>query len=85
MAVRSDHQGLGLGKLLLEKLIRYYQANETQVLTGFTMIENRNMANLARTLGFTVTFDMEEHLIKMHMDLKAISPKNGVDNDLHAT
>ncbi|MBT1445464.1 acetate--CoA ligase family protein [Shewanella sp. JM162201] len=72
MAVRSDHQGLGLGKLLLEKLIRYYLGNETPVLTGFTMIENRNMANLARSLGFTVTFDMEEHLIKMHMDLNGI-------------
>uniref|UniRef100_UPI003569544C GNAT family N-acetyltransferase n=1 Tax=Shewanella sp. TaxID=50422 RepID=UPI003569544C len=71
MAVRSDHQGMGLGKLLLEKLIRYYLQNETAVLTGFTMIENRNMANLARNLGFTVTFDMDEHLIKMHMDLVA--------------
>lgn len=72
MAVRSDHQGMGLGKLLLEKLIRYYLQNETAVLTGFTMIENRNMANLARSLGFTVTFDMDEHLIKMHMDLNSL-------------
>ncbi len=27
------------------------------------------MASLAKSLGFTVTFDMEEHLIKMHMEL----------------
>ncbi|QYK03032.1 bifunctional acetate--CoA ligase family protein/GNAT family N-acetyltransferase [Shewanella psychrotolerans] len=70
MAVRSDHQGIGLGKLLLEKLITYYKANDTEVLTGFTMFENRNMASLAKSLGFTVTFDMEEHLIKMDMQLK---------------
>jgi len=70
MAVRSDHQGQGLGKLLLEKLISYYKGNDTQVLTGFTMFENRSMANLAKRLGFTVTFDMEEHLIKMDMKLK---------------
>ena len=70
MAVRSDHQGQGLGKLLLEKLIDYYKANDTEVLTGFTMFENRSMANLAKRLGFTVTFDMEEHLIKMDMALK---------------
>ncbi|MCG9696608.1 acetate--CoA ligase family protein [Shewanella sp. Isolate11] len=70
MAVRSDHQGLGLGKLLLEKLIAYYKTNDTQVLTGFTMFENRNMASLAKSLGFSVTFDMEEHLIKMDMQLK---------------
>ncbi|MCL1059186.1 acetate--CoA ligase family protein [Shewanella gelidimarina] len=70
MAVRSNHQGQGLGKLLLEKLIRYYKDNDTEVLTGFTLFENRNMASLAKHLGFTVTFDMEERLIKMHMDLK---------------
>lgn len=75
MAVRGDHQGIGLGKLLLEKLIKYYQANDTQVLTGFTMFENRNMASLAKSLGFKVSFDMEEHLIKMHMDLKENPPK----------
>jgi len=38
------------------------------------MFENRNMASLAKSLGFTVTFDMEEHLIKMHMNLKAAPP-----------
>ncbi len=70
MAVRSDHQGLGLGKLLLEKLIAYYKNNDTELLTGFTMFENRNMANLAKNLGFTVTFDMEEQLIKMDLPLK---------------
>ncbi|MCE9678525.1 bifunctional acetate--CoA ligase family protein/GNAT family N-acetyltransferase [Shewanella sp. AS1] len=71
MAVRSDHQGLGIGKLLLEKLISYYKTNDTELLTGFTMFENRNMANLAKSLGFTVTFDMEEQLIKMDMPLKS--------------
>ena len=70
MAVRGDHQGQGLGKLLLEKLIAYYKHNDTQVLSGFTLFENRNMASLAKSLGFKVSFDMEEHLIKMHMDLK---------------
>ncbi|MCE9687268.1 acetate--CoA ligase family protein [Shewanella sp. AS16] len=70
MAVRGDHQGLGLGKLLLEKLIRYYRANDTQVLSGFTLFENRNMASLAKGLGFEVAFDMEERLIKMHLALK---------------
>ena len=70
MAVRSNHQGQGLGRLLLEKLIAYYKTNDTQVLTGFTMFENRSMANLAKRLGFTVTFDMEERLIKMDMQLK---------------
>ncbi len=69
MAVRGNYQGQGLGRLLLEKMVRYYKTNGTQVLTGFTMFENRSMANLAKSLGFKVEFDMDEHLIKMHMDL----------------
>ncbi|BDM64486.1 protein lysine acetyltransferase [Shewanella sp. NFH-SH190041] len=70
MAVRSDQQGLGIGRLLLEKLIRYYRNNHTRVLTGFTMFENRNMASLAKSLGFSVSFDMEEQLIKMVLPLE---------------
>jgi acetyltransferase len=69
MAVRSDFQGIGLGKCLLEKLIRYYRTKGTQKLIGYTMFENQNMANLAKSLGFVVSFDMEEHLIKMEMQL----------------
>lgn len=69
MAVRSDHQGLGIGRMLLEKLIRYYRQNGTGAISGYTMFENRNMASLAKSLGFTVSFDMEEQLIYMHMPL----------------
>lgn len=69
MAVRGNYQGQGLGRLLLEKLLRYYQTTGTQVLTGFTMFENRSMANLAKSIGFKVEFDLDEHLIKMHIDL----------------
>ncbi|MBB1270454.1 acetate--CoA ligase family protein [Shewanella sp. SR44-3] len=69
MAVRSDYQGLGLGKLLLQKLIRYYQQQGTERLIGYTMFTNQNMANLAKSLGFIVSFDMEEQLIKMDMPL----------------
>lgn len=74
MAVRSDHQGKGLGTLLLQKLIDYYQHNGTLMLTGFTMFENQNMANLAKQLGFSVTFDMDERLIKMQLDLSSLTP-----------
>ncbi|MBR9727202.1 bifunctional acetate--CoA ligase family protein/GNAT family N-acetyltransferase [Shewanella intestini] len=70
MAVRSNYQGLGLGRALLKKLVAYYQLKGTRKLMGFTMMENRNMANLAKSLGFEVSFDSEEHLIKMSMQLK---------------
>ncbi|MBV7316358.1 bifunctional acetate--CoA ligase family protein/GNAT family N-acetyltransferase [Shewanella sp. NIFS-20-20] len=72
MAVRSDYQGLGLGRMLLEKLMEYFTQKGTQSMSGYTMIENRNMANLAKTLGFSVTFDLEERLIFMHKKLNPI-------------
>lgn len=69
MAVRSDYQGIGLGKCLLEKLIGYYRTKGTKRLVGYTMFDNQAMANLAKSLGFSVSFDMEEQLIKMDMPL----------------
>ncbi|RKF18586.1 GNAT family N-acetyltransferase [Alginatibacterium sediminis] len=70
MAVRSDLQGLGLGKIMLVKLIDYYREQGTQQLAGMTMMENRAMAGLARKLGFAVSMDMEEGVIQMHMQLQ---------------
>ncbi|QDF67016.1 bifunctional acetate--CoA ligase family protein/GNAT family N-acetyltransferase [Shewanella sp. SNU WT4] len=69
MAVRSDYQGLGIGRLLLEKLIVFFTNKQTKSISGYTMIENRNMANLAKSLGFSVTFDLEDRLIHMHKPL----------------
>ncbi|MCE0557907.1 MULTISPECIES: bifunctional acetate--CoA ligase family protein/GNAT family N-acetyltransferase [unclassified Motilimonas] len=69
MVVKGDMQGQGLGRFLLEKLIRYYKANGTQVLMGFTMIQNRGMSELAKKLGFKVTIELEDGLIEMVLPL----------------
>ncbi|WP_432459804.1 bifunctional acetate--CoA ligase family protein/GNAT family N-acetyltransferase [Agarivorans sp. QJM3NY_25] len=73
MAVRSDLQGQGIGKQLLQKLIRYYQSTGTQTLSGITMMQNRGMAGLAKHLGFRVKFELEEGVIEMHLDLQSES------------
>jgi len=70
MIVRSDLQGLGLGKILLNKLITYQKAKGTTYLTGMTMMSNVGMATLAKRLGFTVERDMEEGVINMLLDLQ---------------
>jgi len=69
MIVRSDLQGLGLGKILLDKLIRYHKAKGTTYLTGMTMISNVGMASLAKSLGFTVQRDIEEGVVNMSLTL----------------
>jgi len=70
MIVRSDLQGLGLGKILLDKLIRYQKTKGTLYLTGMTMLSNLGMATLAKKLGFDIQRDIEEGVINMSLALK---------------
>jgi acetyltransferase len=50
--VRSDLQGLGLGSLLLRKLIDYWRGRGLRELTGDVLAENTAMLALAQDLGF---------------------------------
>lgn len=70
MIVRSDLQGLGLGQILLEKLIQYQKAKGTTYLSGMTMLSNVGMASLSKKLGFVVLRDMEEGVINMRLALQ---------------
>ena len=72
MIVRSDTQGLGLGKLLLNKLITYQQSKGTLNLSGMTMLSNIGMATLAKKVGFTIERDIQEGIINMKMELNKI-------------
>ncbi|MEW5774939.1 MAG: acetate--CoA ligase family protein [Thermodesulfobacteriota bacterium] len=52
--IRSDLKGLGLGRLLMEKIIRYVKSRSTKYLLGEAMLENSAMAGLAEAVGFKV-------------------------------
>ena len=69
MIVGSELQGLGLGKLLLEKLVAYQRDKGTQYLSGMTMLSNVGMASLAKKLGFSIQRDIEEGIINMKIKL----------------
>jgi acetyltransferase len=69
IVVRSDLKGLGLGKVLFEKMIRYTRERGTRRIKGQTMIENGAMAGLARHLGFSVSRNREEETIDMVLEL----------------
>ena len=51
--MRSDCKGQGLGRLLLDQLVRYARAEGTQVLVGVVLRGNTEMPDLARECGFT--------------------------------
>lgn len=52
--VRSDLKGQGLGRLLLEKLIRYCRGRGTRRMRGELLSSNGRMIGLCRTLGFRI-------------------------------
>jgi acetyltransferase len=52
--VRSDLKGRGLGRLLMDKLVRFLAGRGTTRIVGVVMRENDAMRALALSLGFTV-------------------------------
>jgi acetyltransferase len=50
--VRSDCKGAGLGRILLEKIIRYARERGTRTMVGTVLRENTAMLGLARACGF---------------------------------
>ena len=50
--VRSDQKGRGLGRILLEKMVRYCRGHGTGEIMGQVLSQNAAMLSLARKLGF---------------------------------
>ncbi len=71
IVVRSDSQGLGLGRMLMEAAVDYCRRQKVAVLEGVTLWENSGMIELARKLGFTIRRDFEEGTIHMTLPLVA--------------
>ncbi|OZS42006.1 bifunctional acetate--CoA ligase family protein/GNAT family N-acetyltransferase [Photobacterium sanguinicancri] len=63
--VRSDLKGLGLGRILMEKIIDYCHKRGLQRLTGMTMPSNRGMIMLAQKVGFHVDIQMADGIVEM--------------------
>ena len=54
MMVRSDMKKMGIGRMLLEKMIRYTKSRGSKYLISETMRENTAMQALARRVGMAV-------------------------------
>jgi len=68
--VRSDMKGKGLGRLLLEKMIRYAKARGLLNLVGQTLRDNQRMIALAKRLRFEVTLPKESSDVVLNLRLK---------------
>ncbi len=69
VTVRSDMQGTGLGRLLMEKAIAYARSRGTRSLTGQVLTRNRGMLRLAHKLGMTQRPDEDPETVTVEMPL----------------
>jgi acetyltransferase len=69
--VATECQRRGLGRLLMNKMLRYLREHGTRELRGEYLIENIGMAHLARSAGFDVKPAGDGETLSMHLDLSA--------------
>ena len=68
--VRSDLKGIGLGGILMLKLIDYAKQRGLETLTGITMPTNRGMIILAQKMGFEIDVQLADGIVDMRLRLK---------------
>ncbi|MCD9465717.1 hypothetical protein CJF27_00835 [Photobacterium iliopiscarium] len=68
--VRSDLKGIGLGGILMLKLIDYAKQRRLETLTGITMPTNRGMITLAQKMGFEIDVQLADGIVDMRLRLK---------------
>jgi acetyltransferase len=71
LTVRSDLSRQGLGRLLMEKLIRYCRARGTAELVGEALHENGGILHLTRRLGFRHERVPDDDTVNMTLPLQA--------------
>ena len=71
IVVKSDLKSRGLGRLLMEKIIRYCRERGIGKLAGEVLAGNERMLSLARKLGFTARRVPDGNAVAVELDLRA--------------
>ena len=64
-SVNTEHQGLGLGKVLLKKLAQAARDNGVVGLIAYTVTTNKAMARLFNSLPYKVRTEFEDDSLKL--------------------
>ena len=67
--IRSDKQQLGLGTVLMEKIIRYSKAKGIKRLVGQILLDNEAMLKLAHKFNFSSTADYQDKVVTVSLEL----------------
>jgi RimJ/RimL family protein N-acetyltransferase len=77
VTVADDWQRVGLASRLMRELIQGARERGLQRMEGFVLAENRAMLDLARRLGFTVSADPDDPMVKtVRLDLTRRAPED---------
>jgi RimJ/RimL family protein N-acetyltransferase len=68
--IRSDLKGLGLGQMLMTKLIAYFRQRGTQVIVGEVLSDNHALIELAKNLGFETHSQPGTGTIELRLPLR---------------
>lgn len=82
--VRSDLKGSGLGRLLLEKMIRYCRERGIPEMTASVLQANQRMLTLAKKMGFT-TADSSKGVVDLRLRLQGDSTSERSDKSMSNT
>ena len=69
VTVRSDLKGMGLGKIMMQKLIDYCRSRGTREIVGEALPQNSRITGMVKKLGFTVKTKDEEGTREMRLVL----------------
>lgn len=69
VTVRSDLKGMGLGKIMMQKLIDYCRSRGTREIVGEALPQNSRITGMVKKLGFTVKTKDEEGMREMRLVL----------------
>ncbi len=67
--IRSDLKGMGLGSILMNKLIAHFRQRGTRQIVGEALSDNRAMMELMRDLGFSVRSNPGEGTVELRYEL----------------
>ena len=71
--VGDPWQGMGIGAILLERLIAVAKERSMESLWGYVLSDNTRMLSLGRKLGFTISKIADAGEYKLIIDLKSLS------------
>jgi acetyltransferase len=71
--VRSDIKRVGLGRMLMEKIIRYCASRGTNRIMGSALLTNVGMAGLAKSVGFEVRKNYDDEIYEFDLPLNPSS------------